>query len=135
MLLQMSVEVVLILSGRMHLAPGGKNDIVTVNLAICERLFLQGLIFHVQERTYNCSSSYISNNNIPTKGVKREMRNSCSLLRRGKLDTYLRTCLSTIRNDVRKPNLHPGIRAYPIFVTWKKLDGFRELFLTVLHLT
>lgn len=134
MLLQMSVEVVLILSGRMHLAPGGKNGIVTVNLAICERLFLQGLIFHVQEGTYNCSSSYISNNNIPTKGVKREIKNSCSLLRRGKLDTYLRTCLSTVRNDVKKPNF-PGIPAYPIFETWKKLDGFRELFLTALHFT
>lgn len=75
MLLQMSVKVVLISSVRMHLAPGGKNGVVTVNFAICERLFLQGLIFHLQEGIYNCSSSYISNNNLPAKGVKREIKN------------------------------------------------------------
>lgn len=46
MLLQMSIKTVFILSGMMHLALGGKHSIVTVNFAIHERVFLQGLIFH-----------------------------------------------------------------------------------------
>lgn len=90
MLLQIGVKVVLILSGMMHLAPSRKNSTVTVNFVIHERLFLPGLVFYLQEGIYNCASSYISNFNIPTKGVKREIKNSCSLLRRGKMDTYLR---------------------------------------------
>lgn len=49
MLLQMSINVVLILSGMMHLALGGKHSIVTVNFAIHERVFLQGLIFHLRK--------------------------------------------------------------------------------------
>lgn len=49
MLLQMSVKVVLILRGMMHLALGGKNSIVTVNFAIHERVFLEELIFHLRK--------------------------------------------------------------------------------------
>lgn len=59
--LMIGVKVVLILSGMVHLAPGGKNSIVTVNFVIPEGLFLQGLIFHLQEGIYNCAPSYISN--------------------------------------------------------------------------
>lgn len=128
----MSVKGVLILSETMHLAPGRKNSIVPVNFAIGERLFLQGLIFHFQEGICNCSSSNTRNNNIPTKGGKRRLRIHvlCSgEARYTHIWDHGFSCLSTVRN-VMKTNFHPGIPAYPIFLTWKKFYELREVFLT-----